>query len=92
MTLYDENGNPIVTVDQTDEGVLISKPEGQEPQNVVTTLEKMKKIFHDAPEERVQEFYNTFNKYARTFRVDDELHENFFLAQIVAETGYALDG
>ncbi len=59
-------------------------------QNISSSQEKIKRIFYSASEDRINEFYNIFNKYARDFRIEDEVQENFFLAQIVAETGHSL--
>lgn len=91
MTLYDENGEPIVNIGKEEDGILLSLPSEVRP-NIVTSVEKLREIFRDASEDKVQEFYLTFNEFAREFRVDAEVNENFFLAQIVAETGYGLDG
>jgi len=59
---------------------------------ISTSKEKMYKIFYDAPTEKVDIFYSLFKKFANDFLITKEVHENFFLAQIVAETGYALNG
>jgi putative chitinase len=59
-------------------------------QNIYLSIKKLKDIFYEADDESIYEFYNIFNKYARQFEITTEFHENAFLAQIVAETGYAL--
>ncbi len=55
-----------------------------------TTKKKLKKIFTNATPEDIDAFYDVFNEYAERFMIDTEVRENFFLAQIVAETGYSL--
>jgi len=100
MTLYDDNGNPIVNLDKTDEGILISQvretpvdpiPEPTEPtepeQSVTLTREKLGKIFTSASEQALDDFYYEFNKYANDFAITTEVQENFFLAEVKAEVG-----
>jgi len=55
-----------------------------------TTKDKLKKIFKKASEEDIDAFYKVFSSKAEAFGVKTEVQENFFLAQIVAETGYDL--
>lgn len=86
MFLYNKNGEKVGEI-YCDE---IEEPIEPEVGNVTTTREKLGKIFYDATEEALDEFYKAFDGYARKFRIDAEVNENFFLAQIVAETGYAL--
>ena len=58
--------------------------------SIYTTYEKMKEIFYEASDDDVREFYDTLNEYAVPFNVTSLVHENFFMAQIIAETGYDL--
>jgi len=55
-----------------------------------TSKEKLRKIFKEASETRIEEFYQIFKANADLFSITSEVQENFFLAQIVAETGYNL--
>ena len=57
---------------------------------ISTTREKLEDIFYNATQDRLDEFYDVFKDNAEAFNIATELHENFFLAQIVAETGYDL--
>ena len=66
--------------------------EKEQEMSIYTSKEKLKKIFYSAPEDKINEFYNVLNEYAKDFAITEEVQENFFLAQIVAETGNALDG
>ncbi len=59
---------------------------------MITTKEKIGKIFYSAPKKRIDIFYETFKEFAEAFGITTEVHENFFFAQIVAETGYRLNG
>ena len=55
-----------------------------------TSRKKIAKIFPKASKERVKEFYETMNEFADQFAITTETQENFFLAQVLAETGKAL--
>ena len=55
------------------------------------TKEKIAKVFPKASKDRIDEFYNTFSEFAEQFAVTEEVQENFFLAQVLAETGEALN-
>jgi len=59
---------------------------------IFTSKQKIRKIFKGATEERIDDFYSTFKEFAKRFSITTEVHENYFLAQIVAETGYKLKG
>jgi putative chitinase len=91
MILYDINGNPIGEI--YDDGILpisdpLDLPDNQ--QLIYTSKEKLADIFYEASEDQLYIFWELFNKYAKKFKIETEVHENFFLTQIVAETGYAL--
>lgn len=81
MILYDKDGKPIAKVEKI-----------EDTQNIFSTQDKLETIFHEASESKVNEFYDAFNEFAKPFGITTEVQENFFLAQIVAETGYALEG
>jgi putative chitinase len=61
-------------------------------QNIFCTREKLEMVFPKATKDDLDEFYDLFNKYARRARIDDLTHENFFLAQVLAEVGGGLEG
>ena len=89
MKIYDKNGNVI--------GELYNTPENLDKptnifNNISSSFEKISVIFNQASNNDLNEFYDIFSKYARVFNVQNETQENFFLAQIVAETGYGLKG
>lgn len=95
MKIYDKNGREMgIIYDEFIKPEEPFVPEPEEPeepaQRVSITRRKIEEIFNDATRERINEFYNTFIQYARDFNINNETQENFFLAQIVAETGYDL--
>ena len=79
MKLYNEDGKMIGELYET---------ETLPP--VFTSREKMAKIFYNATSEALDLFYNEFRRGARKYSIGSEVHENFFLAQLVAESGYDL--
>ena len=101
MKLYNKNGEVIGELygiaepdepKEPDTPDTPDEPEVPDFEPISTSYEKIKKIFNKAPESRLKEFYETFNRYGRIFRIANQTQENFFLAQIVAETGYELEG
>jgi putative chitinase len=87
MFLYNETGDIIGEI--YDEK-LIPEMDPIDIINIHTTPEKLAKIFYEASDDQLYTFWDLFNKYAIKFKIETETQENFFLAQIVAETGYAL--
>ena len=57
---------------------------------ISTTREKLEEIFYEADQDTLDMFYEIFSENAEAFNISTEMHENMFLAQIVAETGYDL--
>jgi len=57
---------------------------------IILTEDKIQAVFYGATTENVQEFYRVFNKYAYAFRITEEVHVNFFLAQLLEEVGPSL--
>jgi len=81
MILYNKEGEIVGEIYE-------EQPQPEQPEHkIATTEEKLKKIFYDADEKDVEDFYETLNEFARDFHVSNETQENFLLAQIVAETG-----
>lgn len=60
------------------------------PPKIHTSRAKLGVIFKDATKKDLDMFYYVFSKYARAYLIEDVIQENFFLAQIVAETGQGL--
>ena len=52
--------------------------------------DKLQHIFHRADAHQIEEFAETFEKYKDRFGINTEVELNFFLAQIVEETGGSL--
>lgn len=55
--------------------------------DVTCSRKKLEQIFTTATEQALDDFYSFFGSYARDFRIDEEVNENFFLAQVLAEIG-----
>ena len=81
MKLYDEAGNEI--------GIIYDAPKKLNIE-IYTTKEKLQIIFNQASPQAINDFYEIFSENARYFSIMNRQHEDFFLTQIVAETGYDL--
>lgn len=60
-------------------------------QNIVCSRRKLGEIFTTASEQSLDDFYEIFNEYARDAEILEEVNENFFLAQVLAEVGSNLE-
>ncbi len=56
------------------------------------TKEKLTSIFYDAQKSDIDEFYLLFERYARSFNINNETQEDFFLTQVFSEIGSELIG
>jgi putative chitinase len=54
------------------------------------TENKVRKIFYEANQPTIKEFTDLFNENADLFGIDQEVHMNFFLAQMREEVGITL--
>ena len=79
MQLYNKKGEVIGEIHETE-----TLPK------LFTSREKLGKIFYNATSETLDLFYKHFRTDARSYKIDTEVLENFFLAQLVAESGYDL--
>jgi putative chitinase len=92
-TITDENGKVIDVEANVIEPDSPEVPDVTTPENqIFTSRAKVAEIFDEASDSIIDAFYDTFNEFAKEFMVTTEVQENFFLSEVVAETGRALDG
>lgn len=72
-----------------DKQITITVEDLEEPsfEGVTCSLRKLGQIFTTASVPALDDFYSFFDAFARKFRIDAEVNENFFLAQVLAEIG-----
>lgn len=58
--------------------------------SIYTSRERLSKIFYKANEDTINRFYDSFVNYHDNFKIETLVYENFFFAEIIAETGYSL--
>jgi len=91
MLIYNEDGKVIGEIyDKSIDPVDLVDPVDPPEADVFASKSKVEEIFNEATIGDLDTFYALFSTYAKTFQITTEFHENAFLAQIVAETGYGL--
>jgi predicted chitinase len=58
--------------------------------DMLITPQRLSRIFYDANEDAVYSFGLIFNQYGERFNIKTPVQVNFFLTQIIAESGYDL--